>query len=276
MLTIELSCLGVLVVAAALRARAAGAGEWLASGPIIAVAAWVGEDTAIRFYGFYAYDPGWHLFVDRVPVMIPLIWVFVVLSARDVARALGGPLATVAFALIVFDAALIEPCATSAGLWRWFEPGAFRVPFIGILGWACFGASALFWLTRLPGRWRWLTVVLAPLSMHALLVVLWWGALRWVGRSEAPAAGLAVAAWALAAAALAGLLVARRARTLPLPLILPRLGPAGFFLLLLAMHEPPVELWAYAAAFVPPWVLATSWTRKTKTAEHLSARWGTQ
>lgn len=238
------------------------------------MAALLGEDSAIRLYGFYAYADGWHLFADQVPLMIPLIWVFVVLSARDVARALGGPLAPVAFALIAFDAALIEPCSTWSGLWKWFEPGAFGVPFIGILGWACFGASALFWLARLPSRWRWLTVLLAPLTMHALLLALWWGALRWVGRAEAPAAGLAIAAWLGAGLLVAGLFASGRTRAVPLVLILPRLGPAGFFGVLLATHSPPAALWVYAAAFVAPWWVATRWESRAHFPSDVTPRRG--
>jgi hypothetical protein len=259
---IEVVCVALLAGSAALRSRVAGAREWLTDGPIVFLAALVGEDTAIRFYGFYFYADGWHARADQVPLLIPLIWVFVVLSARDVARTLGGPLPLTGFALILFDAALIEPCSTTSGLWSWTEPGAFTVPFIGIVGWACFGASALFWLRRLDGPARWLTVVLAPLCMHLLLLLFWWGGLRWVGRTEAEPVVLAAAAWVLSAALVAALLFSKRFSSLPLPLILPRLGPAAFFLALLATHGAPGALWVWACAFVPPWVVGTRWTRQ--------------
>jgi Carotenoid biosynthesis protein len=260
---IELACAALLGVSGVLRARTPGARAWLGDAPIVFLGALAGEDSAIRLYGFYSYAEGWHCFADQVPLLIPLIWVFVVLSARDVAGALGGPLPLTAFALIVFDAALIEPCSTQSGLWTWAEPGGFKVPYIGVLGWACFGASAIFWLQRLRGPARWLTVLLAPFSMHALLLALWWGGLRWFGRAEADPAHLAAAAWLVSSALVVGLVLARRAGVLPLPLILPRLGPAGFFLALLATHGAPTTLWAWALAFVPPWLVATRWSVAT-------------
>ena len=249
----------LLAISAILRARAPGAREWLSDAPVIAAAALVGEDSCIRLYGFYAYSPGWHLAVDQVPLLIPIIWVFVVLSSRDVARVLGGPLPATGFALIFFDACLIEPCATWSGLWTWSEPGPFRVPLIGTLGWACFGASALFWLSWLKGPLRWLTVILAPLTMHALLLALWWGALRWVGRSEPLDPWVAGAAWVATAVLAAGLLASGRRQRVPLALILPRLGPAAFFFALLATHDAGPALWVYAAAFALPWMVATQW-----------------
>ena len=37
--------------------------------------------------------------------------------------------------LILFDAALVEPVAVSAGLWSWSESAVLGVPLIGIAGW---------------------------------------------------------------------------------------------------------------------------------------------
>jgi hypothetical protein len=248
-----------LAVSALLRARAPGARQWLADAPLIFLAALIGEDSCIRLYGLYAYAPGWHFVLDQVPLLIPIIWIFVVLSARDVAQLLGGPLAPVGFALIWFDASLIEPCATSSGLWTWSEPGPFGVPLIGTLGWACFGASMLFWLDRLRGPARWLAIVLGPLTMHALLLLLWWGALRWVGRSAPQPEWIAGVAWLVTVLLAAVLFASGRGQRVSLPLILPRLGPAAFFFALLATHAAGVALWAYAAAFSLPWLIATQW-----------------
>ncbi|MHB8876931.1 MAG: hypothetical protein ACYC8T_24810 [Myxococcaceae bacterium] len=257
---IELSCLAVLASAVALRRLGPGAREWAGDAPIVALGALVGEDSCIRLYDFYEYAPGWHLFVDRTPLLIPVIWVFVVLSARDVARALG-PRAVVpmAFLLILIDALLIEPISTHAGLWRWKVAGPLGVPWIGTLGWACYGACALFWLGRLKGPARWLTVALAPLCLHALLLALWWGGLRWVGRETPGQGAVAIGAWVVAALAIAALLATKRARALPLWTVTPRILPALFFFGLLAVRTAPLPLWLYAAGFAPPWLAAIRW-----------------
>jgi hypothetical protein len=264
MALVELSCLVLLLAAAGLRSRGPGAREWLLDAPIVALGALLGEDSCIRLYGFYEYAPGWHGFLDRTPALIPLIWIFVVLSARDVARAFTTrALPLVAFGLVWFDASLIEPISTQAQLWHWSDAGPFGVPYIGTIGWACYGASMIFWLERLRGPSRALAVILAPLTMHALLLALWWGLLRWVGRGAAPSAGLVAAiAWGIAAALIVALVLSGRARRVPLVLIAPRLLPALFFFGLLAANDAPAALWAYAASFAAPWLVATRWAEQ--------------
>ena len=101
--------------------------------------------------------------------------------------------------------------------------------------------------------------MLAPLMMHALLLALWWGFFRWVGRSEASPGVAAACAWAGSLALLAALVLRGRRGTLALALALPRLGPASFFLAVLVMRPPAAPLWAWAAAFVPPWLFVTGW-----------------
>ncbi|NOZ01223.1 MAG: hypothetical protein GXP54_04960, partial [Deltaproteobacteria bacterium] len=61
---------------------------------LVAPAAWLAEDSCIRMFGFYGYADGWHLFLDRVPVMVALIWPLVILSARDITQRLyrGSPI----------------------------------------------------------------------------------------------------------------------------------------------------------------------------------------
>jgi hypothetical protein len=257
---VEICCVALLLTSALLRRRGEGAREWLADAPIVGLSAWVAEDSTIRTHGFYHYDPSWHFFVDVTPLLIPTIWIMVVLSARDVAREVAPrQLAGVVFFLVWFDANLIEPICTHAGMWRWTEPGPFAVPYIGTLGWASFGASAVFWLSRLRGRWRWLTVVLAPLTMHALLLAFWWGALRWFGRATPPPEAAAAAAWIAALLLAVAVVALGRARSLTLDKIAPRLLPAAFFFALLAAHAAPPLLWLYAASFAVPWLAATRW-----------------
>ncbi|HBP16715.1 MAG TPA: hypothetical protein DEA08_02835 [Planctomycetes bacterium] len=226
---------------------------------LLALAGWVGEASCIRAYGFYAYDPGWRLWLDVVPLCVVCVWPMVILSALDLARALRAERAAVLCALLVLaDAALIEPVAVQAGLWRWSEPGLFAVPPVGVLGWAFFTLCATGWLERTrdhAGR-ACALVLLAPLGCHLLLLASWWGALRWLSRPLPDALGPLLA---LPLAALAGL-AARRVRALPpLGLLLARAPGALVFFALLGLHarERPA-LVAYALSFALPY-LVLSW-----------------
>lgn len=274
MLWLELSCVAILALYAWLHREEPG---WLREVAWLALAALVGEDSCIRLYGFYQYAPGWHLRVDHVPVLIAVIWPAVVLSARTICRALlagrGGPLALALLtgALVVFDAALIEPIAVAAGLWSWNEPGVFGVPLVGILGWGFFAAASTWLLERLPLRAQGLVVLAAPLATHALLLCAWWGLLRWTLRAPVPPAPaiLAVAAASLAYA------VAVRLRRAGQPRYetLSRLAATAFFAALLARHFEP-GLLVYAAAFVPPHLVlsAQGWTRRAPPQDRPAAR----
>src|SRR4051812_38551467 len=91
----ELACLPVVAFALALLARGRPSRELACDYALLAVASLVGEATCIGFYGFYSYAPGWHARVLEVPLLVPLIWPLVILSAREVATALGVPVAFV-------------------------------------------------------------------------------------------------------------------------------------------------------------------------------------
>lgn len=52
MLPIELSCIFLLLLGLALRARLPGLRDWARDAPIILVGAWLAEDTCIRAYAF--------------------------------------------------------------------------------------------------------------------------------------------------------------------------------------------------------------------------------
>lgn len=265
---VELACLAILALGLLLRARAPGFGAWRRDALPVFVGAWIGEQSCISLYRFYTYADGWHARLGDVPLLVPVIWIFVLLSARDVAQALTKPHAKpgtwlpLAFAVVWYDASLIEPVATHSGLWRWHEAGPMQVPWIGMLGWACYGAAALGWLAWRPLQEKPLqrllaVAVLAPLTTHGLLLLAWWGLLRHVGRSAPQAQTVAVAAWLLAL----GLTVAVvRSRRLPLALVLPRVAPALFFFGLLAVTAAPLPLWAMAGSFALPWLAATRWT----------------
>ncbi len=231
-------------------ARSRRRGEYLA----LAAGAWLGEDTVIRAYGFYAYTPGaWALWLDRVPLLVVLIWPVVIQTARQLARALRpDPRAAgrLAAGIVLADAAFIEPVAVDAGLWHWTHPGPFQVPPIGVIGWALF---ALPWLAG-PDRLRRrpaLGVLVAPAFTHLALLLLWWGLFRWIDRPvpDALAAGLGL----LVAAGVAG---AARRRALPLSALLTRAPAAAiFFALLLRSPTAGPALWAWALAGALPYLV---------------------
>lgn len=218
---------------------------------LLALAAWIGEATCIRVYGFYAYSPAWTLFVGPVPALVALIWPVVILSARDLARALAPGASATRLALltagvVLADAALIEPVAVRAGLWTWTAPGPFDVPPIGVLGWAFFTVAAAFALERAG-----LLVVLAPLVTHALLLAAWWGALRWVS-CPLPVWPVVVAAWLASLPLTWRALVAPR---VPAAIVLRRApGALFFFGLLAARGDADAPLVAFALAFAPPYL----------------------
>jgi hypothetical protein len=277
MIGVELACFAIVTTWIALRIRrekdrAAFAGTIAA----IAVAAFVAEDSAIRLYGFYAYDASWDVFLDRVPLAIVCIWPVVVLSSLDLARALvkqartpATPVVVVAgvAALIVLaDASLIEPIATASGLWAWTEPGPFRVPIIGILGWAYFALGAVLVVAGRDARPTkdakaapaWAVVVVAPLVAHVLLLATWWAALRWLPRGV-DVDPFVVVAWVVAVVC-AVVAVKRDVRVPRMDLLL-RVPAASFFFVLLALHHDDLKLVAYALAFAPPYLVLTARAR---------------
>jgi len=226
---------------------------------LLVPAAWLAEDSAIRLYGFYAYHPGWHLFLDRVPVMIALIWPVVVLSAGEVARRVLpgrrtlGALATAA--IVVLDAVLIESVSTRSGLWSWSRPGPFGVPPMGVLGWGCFALAAAVARERLPA---WTMPIAAPAITHVLLLATWWGALRWIpgAPSEVPfVVGVAVVCVVLAGCALAW----RRRIAMPIGELAVRGLAAGVFFALLALYNRDhTALIGLVAAVSLPWLSLVS------------------
>lgn len=261
MSALELTCLAIVVLFLVARSRLDGDPRaFLARMGLLAGAAWIGEDSCIRLYGFYAYSPDvWTLWADVTPVLVPLIWPVVIHSAWDLARHLlgdrdrGVPLAAAGFVLA--DAAFIEPIAVEAGLWHWTEPGLFGVPPLGVLGWACFALIAFIVLAREPRR-RLAPelLVIAPIGCHVLLLALWWGALRWVNVDVPPWPAVAVAGlcsvtlttWALRAGA--------RHRVPPTELVLRVPGALFFVVLLAGAVAPPTALLVWTACFVPPYL----------------------
>jgi len=249
MIALETAC--VLILAVYVRACVRDK-RTLTDAAVIAAGAWIGEDTCIRAYDFYQYTDGWHLWLDRVPVMIVAIWPAVVLSARAITRALVGAgrvpawkLGVLTGAVVCFDAALIEPLAVNARLWTWNAPGLFGVPPVGVLGWGFFG-GAVTWAQESRARAN--AFVLAPAFTHLALLGSWWGALRWFhGGLSALAGTVFVAAISLVAT----VAIVRGSVRLATYELLARAVATLFFAGLLALHWN-AALGSYAAAFALP------------------------
>jgi hypothetical protein len=248
MLWLELTC--AAIVALYVVARRDAVPQLL----LLAVAGFLGEDSVIRAYGFYFYDPRWHLFLDRVPLMIVVIWPIVIHSAWSLARRLAPRAAWVPLVgagLVLADASLIEPIAVHAHLWTWTEPGLFAVPPIGIVGWAYFAGAAMACLEReRPVA----AVLVAPLATHVLLVASWWAAFKWLSR-PLPSWPFVVAAWLVLCTLAALALRFRVGRRVPRADLLLRGPGAAFFFVLLGLHGRDLpSLVAYALAFTPPYL----------------------
>ena len=234
---------------------------------LLACAAWIGEASCVRGYGFYRYalpsEGGpWRLWLDVVPLVVVLTWPVVIHSAWELARSLSPAKGVWLCALLVLaDASLIEPIAVAVGLWSWSEPGPFQVPLVGVLGWGVFTLWAAFALGRLERAraahqraWPWaLGLVAAGLWVHVPLLALWWGGLRWLpAPSETLALGLVAP---LSVAALIALARGPRAERGALWL---RAPGAGFFFLLLAWKVRDPWLWAWTLALGLPYLALTA------------------
>jgi hypothetical protein len=232
MIVLELVCLAIVGLFLAFRGR--GRLKQLA---MLALASVIAEDTVIRAYGFYEYSPKWSLFIDKVPLMIALIWPVVIVSAYELAKYVRGPRPLITAAIVLFDASLIEPIAVRAGLWWWNEPGLFGVPPIGIFGWAVF---AFFAVQK---------VWLAPIAAHAVLVASWWAFFRWVN-VELPVWPPVLVLWVLS------IVLAVRVRpAIPRSELYLRVPAALFFFVMLAIHgRSDLALVSWAIAFAPPYL----------------------
>ena len=276
MLVLQLSCAAILALFTVVRVRRdPDPARVLRRLALLAVASWIGEESCIHLYDFYFYSPAWSLHLDRVPLLIPLIWPVVILSAHDLAGHLLRPpgrsprpfaVPLLGAAVVLADASLIEPIAVASGLWTWTHPGLFSVPLIGIAGWSFFAGAAMAVFDRADraappdARLEGLVLVVAPAATHALLVVTWWAVFRWTQGSVAPWPVVALA-WALS---IALGVVAWRAglrRRIPAVLMWLRMPAAAFFFALLALHGRDLApLVAYALAFAPPYLAMTAWS----------------
>jgi len=220
----QLVCLPVLLFAYALRIAGGPRRERALEIVALVVAGTLAEQTNITLYGFYTYDAAWALRVGDVPLLVPLIWPMVVLSAREIVGALApswspGARSLVVGLVVTLDASLMEVVAVGSRYWTWSEPGYLGIPPIGILGWGFFAAASSWWLDRRARFGLLLLPLVAGLATHALLLAAWWGLLRHVARGELPPAfqlvpallalGVAVFAWRAPGVAARTTLVAR-------------------------------------------------------------------
>ncbi len=221
---------------------------------LISLGALLGEDTCIRAYGFYFYSNDWHVFFDKVPLVVLLIWPAVVLSATKIARAVSprasaARLGAMVCAIVVFDAALIEPIAVHAHLWHWTRQGIFHVPIVGILGWGFYAGCIVFLMERTRGPARVFIPAASALGTHGLLLVSYWGLFRYVLRYDLPfhvCVGLV-----LPASLYYVTKVVRAKATLSLGDLAARGAATSLFVYLLA-KKPDAELIVYAMTFTLP------------------------
>jgi hypothetical protein len=265
----EVACVLVLLLALAAMARTRPLSDLLIDYGALAVAGFLGEETCVAFYEYYHYAEGWHLRIDRVPILVPLIWPLVILSAREVARAVWPgterlrPL--LVFAIVAFDASLVEVVAVRAGLWSWVEQGHLGVPIIGILGWGYFAIGADIALSgRVPylgesrAKRALATIAVAPLVAHVIIQITWWGLFRYAQRTALGIASL-VGLSAIGIVTLALVVSARRrGGAIPWDIAAPRLVAAGLFFVLLVMTAPrELPLWLHTAVVALPYFAAT-------------------
>lgn len=264
MLPLETAALAIVAVYVIFRSRREpGAGVVLARLALIAASGWAAEESCIRFYGFYEYSRDWSLFLGQVPVTVVLIWPAVIHSAHDLVSQMIGPqnrlVPLAAGAVVLTDAALIEPVAVHAGLWSWAEPGIFDVPPVGILGWSYFACLCTFLISR-TSRYggRSFGLLLAPLvvaaGVHIPLLATWWGLLRWINRPVEPIAATAFV-WGLSTCLSCVAAGRRWGKGVRKWTLLLRLPGAVFFFGLLASCEECSGLVLYAIAFVPPYLV---------------------
>ncbi len=258
----ELFCLPVLALAIALTARRVGARRFAIDYVTLAIAGWIGEATSIAWYRYYEYAPEWDLRVGAVPLLVPMIWPLVILSAREVRTALfpsAGALtgASVVTVLVIADASMVEVLAVRAGLWTWAEDGHLGVPILGILAWGYFAGAADWMLRRFASRDRWLVVPGALGVAHALIMLSWWGCFRWLLRSDLGVWSVAVVVVLGVLASLVAVRLRRRGRSIPIVIAVPRVVAATLFFALLVSIGLDVALWLHVFSVAAPYAIAT-------------------
>ncbi len=278
MILLELSCALIVLTYLAVRAYyEPDRGRLFRRLGLVLAASWMAENSVIHAYHFYQYSPRWSIFIDHVPLMIIVIWPIVITSAWDLMNALGGraggrKVLLASAAMVFIDAYVMEPIAVQAGLWSWNEPGLFKVPPIGVLGWSYFAVACLAifdWVDRhRRSPWLELLVLVIPIAFaHVALIATWWGALRWINHPINP--WIAVTLVWILHTSLA--IIAARHPGAQRPFrrdLLIRVPPAAFFFVLLGLHgRNNPALITYAIALAPPYLVLTYRARGLGTSE---------
>ena len=238
-------------------------GEFFIRLVLVSAASWIAEESCILLYQFYGYSPTWTLFLADVPLLVIIIWPIIVHSAWDLASQMLRPghrfVPLAAAAIVLTDALLIEPVGVHIGLWSWNEPGIFKVPPIGVLGWAYFAFLCMLHFEK--GRRRngtrrinLLIPVIPVLGTHLLLLITWWGAFRWVKITVDPrlAAGIA---WAVSIFLVYAILRNRTGTRVEKKTLWLRLLGALFLFTWLALNANDSKLLiVYGVAFAPPYL----------------------
>ncbi len=222
---------------------------------VLALSAWVGEQTAIRFYHYYSYAAGgWHVLVGDVPLAVILIWPMLLLSTWELVHRLGtrGLRAALLGAGITFlEAAFIEVVCVSAGLWSWEGDGIFGVPLIGVAGWSAFAFGALAALEA--GR-LWILPVAGPMAVHLAVPLLWFAGFDRLSSMAVPdAVTLAVEALGMLALSLAAWRVRDHAN-IAMAEVVPRIAAAELIFLLLPLGDVPQPVVWFALLFSVPYL----------------------
>jgi hypothetical protein len=258
----ELACVAIVVLTLAAMARRTPWRALLTDYALLAIAAWIGEQTSISLYAHYTYADEWDARLVDVPILVPLIWPLVILSARDVATGLfprhrGLERAAIVGAIVAFDASLVEVIAVRADLWSWAEAGHLGVPVLGILGWGFFalGADLVLSRTQMPAA---SVVVIAPAIGHLLITASWWALFKWTIRGELGIASLIALIGIAVAIAIVVLRARRRGDAIPFEVAWPRMIAATlFFVLLVTVAADDAALWAHVACVAVPYFAAT-------------------
>ena len=257
----QLGCLAVLAIAYVWLIVDAGRGrpdarrarrDLVVSMVIIAVTAWVGEETSILLYRHYHYPDEWWLQLHQMPLIVTLIWPIVVLSSRALIERLFpglGPLGkalAVGLAIIV-DGTLIETIAVNAGLWVWVDGGYLGAPLVAIFSWGAFSAPMVFALEhpRIP---TWARPLVALAGTHALILAGWWIFFRHTLRDDLPHWTVAIQVAAMLALAI---WLRRRGRRIGFDIAGPRLIAITVFVALLVAHASTALVVNFAAVTVP-------------------------
>jgi hypothetical protein len=253
----------VLIYVLFLTVGQTGAARFLSKASLVSIACWITEETCIRFYEFYSYNPSWSLFLGHVPLLIVLIWPVLIHSSWDLASQLSSQRPKLkhlaAGALVCTDALLIEPIAVNADLWVWSEPGIFHVPPVGILGWGILAFFCTLFFNKgappsTPTRHIGLSLLVPVIGTHVLLLGIWWVALRWINM-DVPSVPMAVVAWVVSMVLTLFILRQGTGRYIKKKTLLLRVPASLFFVVLLLSNLGGAEiLVVYVLASTPPYI----------------------